>query len=111
VIPFVYLQGELRIYYVPLAIVVAVSLIASLLVAFTFIPAVSHRLLAGVQAASDAAAPDGPARFEDSLPRIARLYAGLVRGTLRFPWVAITIALLMLAGSYFLFDRYVSRGV
>lgn len=111
VMPFVYLQGELRVYYVPLAIVVAVSLIASLLVAFTFIPAVSRRLLAGVQAAPGVVAADGPARFEDTLPRIARLYAGLVRGTLRFPWVAITIALLMLGGSYFLFDRYVSRGV
>src|SRR5690606_14535790 len=53
VVPFVYLQGELRAYYVPLAVVVAVSLIASLFVAFTFIPAVSRRLLRNVGRATD----------------------------------------------------------
>ncbi|MGB1780169.1 MAG: efflux RND transporter permease subunit, partial [Longimicrobiales bacterium] len=45
-VPFVYLQGELRVFYVPLAIVVALTLIASLFVAFTFIPSISARLLA-----------------------------------------------------------------
>lgn len=104
VVPFVYLQGELRVYYVPLAVVVAVSLVASLFVAFTFIPAASRRLLRGATADSGRAAGT-------SLPWIARAYVGLIRGTLRFPWVAIAVALLMLGGSYYLFDRYVSRGV
>ncbi|MFQ6047304.1 MAG: efflux RND transporter permease subunit, partial [Gemmatimonadales bacterium] len=44
-IPFVYLQGELQIYYVPLAIVVGMSLLASLFVAFTFIPALAAKVL------------------------------------------------------------------
>jgi HAE1 family hydrophobic/amphiphilic exporter-1 len=44
-IPFVYLQGELRVYYVPLALVVGLSLAASLFVAFSFIPALGARLL------------------------------------------------------------------
>src|SRR5688572_15859060 len=44
-IPFVYLQGELRIFYLPLAIIVGFSQIASLFVAFTFIPALAARLL------------------------------------------------------------------
>lgn len=44
-IPFVYLQGELRVYYIPLAIVVALTLTGSLFVAFTFIPALVSRLL------------------------------------------------------------------
>ncbi len=44
-VPFVYLQGELRVYYVPLAVVVALTLLASLFVAFTFIPALSARIL------------------------------------------------------------------
>jgi multidrug efflux pump subunit AcrB len=46
VVPFVYLQGDLRVYYVPLAIVVGIALIASMFVAFTFIPALGARLLA-----------------------------------------------------------------
>ncbi len=48
-VPFVYLQGELRLYYVPLAIVVGFSLLASLLVAFTFIPTLAARLLNDVK--------------------------------------------------------------
>ncbi len=44
-VPFVYLQGELRVYYVPLAIVVGLTLLASLFVAFTFIPALAGRIL------------------------------------------------------------------
>jgi hydrophobic/amphiphilic exporter-1 (mainly G- bacteria), HAE1 family len=46
-VPFVYLQGDLQVYYVPLAIVVGFSLIASLFVAFTFIPALASRILGG----------------------------------------------------------------
>ena len=34
-LPFVYLQGELRVFYVPLAVVVVFSQAASLLVGFT----------------------------------------------------------------------------
>jgi hydrophobic/amphiphilic exporter-1 (mainly G- bacteria), HAE1 family len=46
-VPFLYLQGELRIYYLPLAIVVGLTLLASIFVAFTFIPALTARLLDG----------------------------------------------------------------
>ncbi|MGD8872819.1 MAG: efflux RND transporter permease subunit, partial [Gemmatimonadota bacterium] len=60
-VPFVYLQGELRVYYVPLAIVVALTLIASLLVAFTFIPSVSARILA-IGFRGQAQAADGQAK-------------------------------------------------
>ncbi|MGH7444124.1 MAG: efflux RND transporter permease subunit, partial [Longimicrobiales bacterium] len=45
------------------------------------------------------------------LPLVARAYAGMIRGTLRFPWTTVAVALLLLGGSYFLFDKYVSRGV
>jgi hypothetical protein len=43
--PFVYFRGEMAIYYLPLAVVVALTLLASLIVAFTFIPALAARLL------------------------------------------------------------------
>ncbi len=64
-IPFVYLQGELQIYYVPLAIVVGFSLLASLFVAFSFIPGLASRALADVQ-------PDPRGR---AVPEIARRFA------------------------------------
>ncbi|MYH49791.1 MAG: efflux RND transporter permease subunit, partial [Gammaproteobacteria bacterium] len=63
-VPFVYLQGELRVFYVPLAIVVALTLGASLLVAFTFIPALAARVLPRVrrdEAATDPAPGRRPA--------------------------------------------------
>jgi len=117
-IPFVYLQGELRIYYVPLAIVVGMALLASLFVAFTFIPALAAKLLevgkgekdkepeAGVAAESP---PHGtPSRGP---PLYVRFYSYLLGGTLRFPIITIIMAAVVLAGSWRLFDKYVTRGV
>ncbi|HEX6694986.1 MAG TPA: efflux RND transporter permease subunit [Longimicrobiales bacterium] len=104
VVPFVYLQGNLRVYYVPLAIVVGIALIASMLVAFTFIPALGARLLHNVT-------PGGIDRTQaGALPWIARVYSGLIRLTLRFPWSTAVVTLLMLFGSFTLFNKYVTRG-
>jgi HAE1 family hydrophobic/amphiphilic exporter-1 len=116
-IPFVYLQGELRIYYVPLALVVGIALISSLLVAFTFIPSVGARLLAAIKPsqAADAKAPTTGAAamlapgFRTSL--LVRLYGGLIRGSLRMPWATVVLALIALGGSWYVFDKYVSRGI
>ncbi|MBW3534102.1 MAG: efflux RND transporter permease subunit [Gemmatimonadetes bacterium] len=125
-VPFVYLQGELRVFYVPLAVVVALTLVASLFVAFTFVPALSARLLSaragrGVRAGgvlrggghggdpSPASGPPaGPAAHP---PLYVRFYAGLLDLTLRHPWPTVAVAAVLLAGSWTLFDRYVTRGV
>jgi HAE1 family hydrophobic/amphiphilic exporter-1 len=105
-IPFVYLQGELRVYYVPLAIVVGMSLLASLFVAFTFIPALAAKLFRsqgerGRYAAESSSRP----------PVYVRVYSTLLGVTLRFPIVTVLVALSVLAGSWHLFDKYVTRGV
>jgi HAE1 family hydrophobic/amphiphilic exporter-1 len=104
-VPFVYLQGELRVFYVPLAIVVALTLVASLFVAFTFIPSLSARLLVGGRAPERRGlglADSGRA------PLYLRFYADIVALTVRYPWVAMTATALVFGGSYQLFDRYVS---
>jgi len=44
-LPFLYLQGELRVVYVPFALAVVVSLACSLLVSFTLIPSLAARVL------------------------------------------------------------------
>ena len=81
-IPFVYLQGELRMYYVPLAIVVALTLTGSLFVAFTFIPALVARLLD----------PRGPARGVRRAPHPARaLVTGLEAPGLAFAGAGIPL--------------------
>ncbi len=107
-IPFVYLQGELRLYYVPLAMVVGLSLLASLFVSFTFIPAFGVRLLrAGDADRGSRGDPDAPARR----PLYERLYAAALRTTLRFPWSTVLLTALLVGGSYWLFDRNVARGL
>jgi hydrophobic/amphiphilic exporter-1 (mainly G- bacteria), HAE1 family len=138
-LPFLYLQGELRIYYLPLAIVVGLTLLASIFVAFTFIPALAARVLgAGGRkrgggggakapsgdgtvdpAAPDPAAPDPahpdpaaiPAYAGGRPPLYIRFYAGLLGVTLRWPWATVAVAALCFWGTWNLFDTYVSRGV
>jgi hydrophobic/amphiphilic exporter-1 (mainly G- bacteria), HAE1 family len=113
-LPFLYLQGELRDYYIPFAIVVGMSLVASLFVAFTFIPSLAARLLGGgrVAGGSSAGVANGPpARPPAGPPVYVHLYAAVLRGTLRWPWVTAVIALALLGGSWRVFDKYVTRGV
>ena len=105
-LPFIYMQGEMRAYYVPLAIVVALSQVASMVVGFTFIPAVAARLLArrarsGAPEVGAAAAPP---------PIHTRFYAATIGWTLRHPWVTVALAAGLFGGSTYLFDRYVTRG-
>ncbi|HUF13693.1 MAG TPA: efflux RND transporter permease subunit [Longimicrobiales bacterium] len=123
VVPFIWHQGELRAYYVPLGVVVAFSLIASLFVAFTFIPAVAARLLdssdPAVGARDGASVGDRATAAGDSIDAerpmpgawYLRAYGVLVRTSVRRPWLPIVLGLLALAGSYYLFDKHVPRGV
>jgi HAE1 family hydrophobic/amphiphilic exporter-1 len=129
-VPFVYLQGELRIYYVPLAIVVGLTLLASLFVAFSFIPALAGRILGvgqgvaggwtmsmvgrGGGASPEDAVPGpdaGPSSRYATPPVYARVYRGLLELTLRWPWAAVTVAVICLGASYYLFHEHVQTGV
>ncbi|HEX3159772.1 MAG TPA: efflux RND transporter permease subunit [Gemmatimonadaceae bacterium] len=116
-IPFVYLQGELRLYYVPLALVVGLSLLASLAVSFSFIPALAARILEarggpGVEDGGVPPAAGAPLHAPRRAPPVhARVYRGILTGTLRFPWIAIAAAVLVVAGSYWVFHENVSRGL
>jgi HAE1 family hydrophobic/amphiphilic exporter-1 len=101
-LPFVYLQGEVRLFYVPLAIVVGLTNLASLVAAFSFTPALAARLL-GRRALAIHRRADGP-------PWYTRAYAAMVGFTLRRPWLAVVIPVLLLGGSGWLFEKYVTRG-
>jgi len=105
--PFVYLQGELRVFYLPLGVVVALTLLASLVAAFTFIPAGAARGLRGQTAETTwpRARDDGKGRRPD--PLSLRFYRDLISSTVRFPGVTIMGALLAFGASYYLFDRHV----
>ena len=106
-LPFIYLQGELRIYYLPLALVVGFSQIASLFVGFTFIPALAARALRSPKFAWRISG----ARGENDDPFYKRGYRVFIAKTLNYPWATVVVCLLMLGGSYFLFKRTVTTGV
>ena len=110
-VPFVYLQGEMRTFYVPLAIVVGLSQLASLLVGFTFIPALSVRLLERTQIRAGEAEWGVFARRDRAMPLFTRFHAALVGWALRRPRVTVTIAAAMFGGSAWLFNQYVTRDV
>ncbi|NIM51291.1 MAG: MMPL family transporter, partial [Gemmatimonadales bacterium] len=113
-IPFVYLQGELRIYYVPLAIVVGLALLASLFVAFSFIPGLAAKLLRADRrtgGSTHGGVNEPPSRRSADPPIYVRFYSGLLGFTLRFPIITILLAGATLFFSYRLFDKYVTRGV
>jgi hydrophobic/amphiphilic exporter-1 (mainly G- bacteria), HAE1 family len=106
-LPFVYLQGELKLYYVPLALVVGFAQLASLIVGFTFIPALAARALRSGRFAWGWKSM--PERRDD--PFYKRAYVTFIRGSLRFPWVTVAAAVLMLLGSGYFFKKYVTTGV
>src|SRR5690606_18558111 len=109
----VYLQGELRVFYVPLAIVVGFSLIASIGVAFTFIPSLAARILDGLGATRgpEGALAEGNPATRARRPWYVRTYAVLIGFTLRHPWVTVALSVIALGGSFYLFDKYVPRGI
>jgi len=100
-IPFLYMTGELRLYYLPFAMAVGLSLLSSLLVAFTLTPSITRKALAGKVLLHSAA----------SLPALLeRAYQNLVRWVLRHKALTLLMAGLAFAGSFYLFDKYVTKG-
>ncbi|MGH7564608.1 MAG: efflux RND transporter permease subunit, partial [Gemmatimonadota bacterium] len=112
-LPFLYLQGELRAYYVPFAVTVGLALLVSLAAGFTLIPAL-HARLPRPDLASESGAPGSP----KALSRMAGLramrprdlYRDAVAWTVRHPRLTVGAAFLLLAGSVWLFVEKVPRG-
>jgi len=97
---FPFFQGKLKIYYLPLAIVIASAMAASLLVSFTLIPALSPRLLEQRKAAA------GPAREPGRRRRFDRALEFLIR----HPVEVLLVVAALLFGSYKWFRAEVTIG-
>ena len=124
-IPFLYLQGELRVIYVPFALAVATSLVCSFLVSFTLIPSLAARALPDDSAAAPGRTlPDdfafGAARALPAPPRsgpglLPWIIEGYRRGLgwILEPWwhkVMVVAGVLVLGFlSWRGFDRHVAR--
>ncbi|MDZ7374370.1 MAG: efflux RND transporter permease subunit [candidate division KSB1 bacterium] len=101
-IPFLYLTGDLRVYYLPFAMAVAFSLLASLLVAFTFIRAVA-RLALGRTGWGRSGSQGLSARIQGAYPV---LLGGMIR---RRGWVLGGVGALVVF-SWWFFGSRVPRG-
>lgn len=106
-VPFLFLQGELRDYYVPLAWAVGFSILASVFVAFTFVPAMTARLPGGGTGAP-AVRRAGGERDESFYVRGYRAALGF---GLDHPLLIALLCVGALYGSWRLFDGHVNRGV
>ncbi|MDX1576954.1 MAG: efflux RND transporter permease subunit [Gemmatimonadota bacterium] len=103
-VPFLFFQGELRVYYVPLSFAVGFSILASLFVAFTFVPALAARVGRAGGGADD---PAGSGLAE---PFYIRGYRALLEFGLARPVLVFAICAGTLFGSWRLFDENVARG-
>ncbi|HOW85786.1 MAG TPA: efflux RND transporter permease subunit [Candidatus Aminicenantes bacterium] len=97
---FPFFQGKLKIYYLPLALVIASAMAASLLVSFTLVPALSPRLLKDRKGpAGGPAREKKPSRFEKAL--------GVL---IRHPVEVLLVVAALLFGSYKWFRSEVTLG-
>jgi len=93
---FPYFQGRLKIYYLPLAIVISSALAASLLVSFSLIPALSPKLLE---------------KRKGSREELFRgWYEKFIKAVLRHPLEVILAVFVILYGSYKWFRSEVTIG-
>jgi HAE1 family hydrophobic/amphiphilic exporter-1 len=94
---FPFFQGKLKIYYLPLAIVIASAIAASLLVSFTLVPALSPRLLKKRKGARSG---------EKRSPRFERALGALIR----HPVEVLLVVAALLFGAYKWFRAEVTIG-
>lgn len=116
-LPFLYLGGSLRRFYVPFALSVVLSLTASLVVALTLTPLLTHWALAS-------GGDSWLAHRIRSLPvaqgithtgavlraRAERWFVGSLEPGLRRPWLSILPAFLLFALSLWVFREEIDRG-
>lgn len=93
---FAYFQGRLKIYYLPLAIVISSALAASLLVSFSLIPALSPKLMRKER--------------KKKKERIRDTYERFLRVLLRHPLEIILVIIFIFFGTYKWFKSEVTLG-
>jgi len=93
---FPYFEGRMKIYYLPLAVVIASALAASLLVSFSLIPALAPRFIEKRKKAPRETVRSGYERF--------------IKAVLRHPLEVLLVVFALLFGSYKWFKSEVSVG-
>ena len=93
---FAYFQGRLKIYYLPVAIVIALALIASLFVSFSLIPALSPKLI--------------KRRKKDQKEKVRKVYEKSLRLAIRHPIEVLLVVALIFFFTYRWFKKEVPTG-
>jgi len=116
---FVFLSGRLALFYVPLGISVATALIASLFVAFGWVPMVLHRNWAkplverSPDGPNDVSDPEELARFTEDLPDLqARppLLERIFGWNQRLWWLVAPALIAMFVWGGYIYDKKVVKG-
>ena len=89
-VPIVFTQGITRQLFTDMALTIAFSLLASLLVALTLVPAASGAMLRKNFAVKS-----------NAIGRLANGYAKILNHSLNHKWVAIVLAVVLLGGSVY----------
>lgn len=93
---FVYFTGRMKMYYLPLAIVITSALAASLLVSFSLIPAMSPRLLKGRKAKKE--------------EKVRNFYVKFLKFLIRHPIEVVLVIAAIFFGAYKWFRSEVTIG-
>lgn len=127
--PFLYLEDGVRDAYLPFVLAVVLSLVASLVVALTWSPLLAPWALGSGGGGQRGGArsggtpgrgtpgpgtprgrnPHGPRRPAAN-PRGLRVFSAILTRMLRRPWIPVTVSLLILGASLWVFDRKVQKG-
>ena len=102
--PFLYMSGELRRYYLPFIISVCLSLVASMVVALTVTPLLARWSSRGNRT------PVGRGALSSLGKWPTRIYLHSLDLALRRPWIPIVSALLLFGGAVWVFQSEVDRG-
>jgi len=99
-IPLLYLTGDNRLIYVPMAMAVVFSLVSSVVVAFSFIPTFALKVF-----------PENTESVRESIRKnrflrlITGLYGNFIEFVIRKKYWTIAVVLLLFAGSIFIYTK------
>ena len=96
--PFLYLQGDFKLFYLPFVYATVLSLLSSLFVSFTFIPLIAYKFLN----------LENHTRVKKN--RGSRLYRKLLAFLIRFRWLWLFLVIGFLVFSVWIFITKVDKG-
>ncbi len=101
--PFLFMQGDVKIFYLPFVFAMVLSLLSSLFVSFTFIPLASYKFL---KIHSVHIKPVENISFNPNLT----IFQKVIKFILRFRWIWLILVLGFLSFSIWLFINEVDKG-